>query len=131
MFVIVYGDDLFVVPGVVTFHTSMNDQAFGTLEYQQLLALIKRNAQTEAGQRRVETLCATRRAPAIANANSRRWRSACTANRGVNWWFNELTDPAETIGRLRVEGAPLDPLAIVANSALVRTGDVGAGRDSR
>ena len=34
----------------------MNDQAFNTLEYQQLLALIRRNAQTEAGQARVETL---------------------------------------------------------------------------
>ncbi|HEX6284712.1 MAG TPA: hypothetical protein VFZ71_07545, partial [Pyrinomonadaceae bacterium] len=42
--------------GVVTFHTRMNDQAFATLEYQQLLALIKRNAQTEAGQARVESL---------------------------------------------------------------------------
>jgi len=34
----------------------VNKQAFTTLEYQHLLELIKRNAQTEAGQRRVETL---------------------------------------------------------------------------
>ena len=34
----------------------MIDQAFNTLEYQQLLALIRRHAQTEAGQARVEKL---------------------------------------------------------------------------
>jgi len=34
----------------------VNKQAFTTLEYQHLLELIKRNAQTEAGQRRVEAL---------------------------------------------------------------------------
>jgi dsDNA-specific endonuclease/ATPase MutS2 len=32
--------------------------------------------------------------------------------RGVKWWFNGLTDPSEAIGRLRVEGASLDPLSI-------------------
>ena len=36
--------------------TLLNKQAFTTLEYQHLLELIKRNAQTEPGQRRVETL---------------------------------------------------------------------------
>ncbi len=33
--------------------------------------------------------------------------------RGVKWWFSGLTDPAEAIGRLRVEGASLDPVAIL------------------
>src|SRR5215217_5553763 len=38
--------------------------------------------------------------------------------RGLKWWFNELTDPAETIARLRVEGASLDPLAILQTARL-------------
>ena len=39
-------------------------------------------------------------------------------NRGVNWYFSGLTDPAETIARLRVEGASLDPLAILQTARL-------------
>src|SRR5688572_3819214 len=98
---------------VVTFHTLMNDQAFGTLEYQQLLALIKRNAQTEVGKQRVETL-----APIADPLELRRELTALSEcvtlrNRGARWSFNEIADPAETIARLHVEGAPLDTLALL------------------
>ena len=91
----------------------MNEQAFITLEYQQLLALIRRHAQTEPGQRRVERL-----APFADVSQLRRELSAlaeCVTlrHRGVKWWFSGLTDPAEAIGRLRVEGASLDPVAIL------------------
>jgi DNA mismatch repair protein MutS2 len=39
-------------------------------------------------------------------------------NRGVNWSFSEFSDPAETIGRLRIEGNGLDALAILETSKL-------------
>ena len=96
----------------------MNTQAFTTLEYQHLLALIKRNAQTEPGQRRVETL-----APFSDLAQLRRELSALAEcvllrTRGVNWYFGGLTDPGETISRLRVEGASLDPIAILQTARL-------------
>lgn len=96
----------------------MNTQAFTTLEYQHLLALIKRNAQTEPGQRRVETL-----APFSDLAQLRRELSALAEcvllrTRGVSWYFNGLTDPGETISRLRVEGASLDPLSILQTARL-------------
>jgi DNA mismatch repair protein MutS2 len=103
---------------VVTFHTLMNDQAFGTLEYQQLLDLIKRNAQTETGKRRVETLVP------LADRNELRSELASLAecvvlrNRGARWSFNEISDPAETIARLHVEGAPLDTLALLQMARL-------------
>lgn len=104
--------------GVVTFHTRMNDQAFVTLEYQQLLALIKRNAQTEAGQARVERL-----SPATSVAQLQRELAALSECvtlrvRGVNWSFSGFSDPDETIARLRVEGAALDPLAILQTARL-------------
>lgn len=91
----------------------MNKQAFTTLEYQHLLALIKRNAQTEPGQRRIEAL-----SPVSDLAQLRRELSVLAEcvllrTRGVRWYFSGLTDPAETIGRLRVEGASLDPLALL------------------
>lgn len=96
----------------------MNKQAFTTLEYQHLLALIKRNAQTDPGQRRVENLSP------IDNLSTLRRELAALAecvllrSRGVKWWFNNLSDPAETISRLRVEGASLDPVAILQVSRL-------------
>jgi DNA mismatch repair protein MutS2 len=96
----------------------VNKQAFTTLEYQHLLELIKRNAQTEAGQRRVEAL-----APLEVVAELRRELATlaeCVTlrTRGVKWWFNGLTDPSEAIGRLRVEGASLDPLSILQTAKL-------------
>lgn len=96
----------------------MNTQAFTTLEYQHLLALIKRNAETEPGQRRIETL-----APIGDVSQLRRELSAvaeCVTlrNRGVNWRFSGLADPAEAFARLRVEGASLDPLAILQTARL-------------
>jgi DNA mismatch repair protein MutS2 len=80
--------------------------------------LIRRSAQTEAGQARVERLT-----PATSSEELKRELAAlaeCVSlrNRGVNWSFSGFTDPAETIGRLRVEGATLDPLAILQTAKL-------------
>jgi DNA mismatch repair protein MutS2 len=96
----------------------MNDQAFNTLEYQQLLALVRRNAQTEAGQARVEKL-----SPATSEARLQRELAALAEcvmlrARGVNWSFSGFSNPAETIARLHVEGATLDPLAILQTARL-------------
>ncbi|HEX6717925.1 MAG TPA: endonuclease MutS2 [Pyrinomonadaceae bacterium] len=96
----------------------MNKQAFTTLEYQHLLELIKRNAQTEPGQRRVETLAPFDNASALRRELSALAECVTLRARGVRWWFNGLTDPAETIGRLHVEGASLDPLAILQTARL-------------
>lgn len=96
----------------------MIDQAFNTLEYQQLLALIRRNAQTEAGQGRVEQL-----SPATSAQQLQRELAALTEcvklrERGVNWSFSGFSNPGETIARLHVEGATLDPLAILQTARL-------------
>jgi DNA mismatch repair protein MutS2 len=96
----------------------MNEQAFITLEYGQLLALITRGAQTEAGKTR-----ATRLSP-LADAGELRRELAALAEcvtlrrRGVNWSFSEFSDPAEMIARLRVEALTLDPLAILQMARL-------------
>lgn len=96
----------------------MNDQAFTTLEYQQLLALIKRNAQTEAGKRRVETLSPIEDAVSLRRELAALAECVSLRNRGVRWTFNELADPAETIARLHVEGAPLDTLSLLQMARL-------------
>jgi DNA mismatch repair protein MutS2 len=96
----------------------MNDQAFGTLEYRQLLDLIKRNAQTEAGKRRVETLAPLDDRSALLRELSALAECVTLRNRGARWSFNEISDPAETIARLHVEGAPLDTLALLQMARL-------------
>lgn len=96
----------------------MNKQAFTTLEYQHLLELIKRNAQTEAGQRRVEELSPIDDASELRHALAALAECVRLRARGVKWYFNGLTEPSETIGRLRVEGASLDPLAILQTARL-------------
>jgi DNA mismatch repair protein MutS2 len=96
----------------------LNKQAFTTLEYQQLLELIKRNAQTEAGQRRVETLAPFADATDLRRALSVVAECVTLRSRGVRWVFSGLTDPGEAIARLRVEGASLDPFAILQTARL-------------
>ena len=89
----------------------MNKQAFTTLEYQHLLELIQRYAQTEAGQRRVETLAPIEDVSELRRELATLAECVKLRTRGVKWWFNGLTDPSEAIGRLRVEGASLDPVS--------------------
>ena len=96
----------------------MNKQAFTTLEYQQLLELIKRNAQTEPGQRRVETLVPFDDVADLRRELSAVAESVTLRSRGVRWIFSGLTDPGEAIARLRVEGASLDPLSILQTARL-------------
>lgn len=103
---------------VVTFHTLMNDQAFGTLEYQQLLDLIKRNAQTEAGKRRIETLAPLGDRNALRHELTALAECVMLRNRGARWSFSEISDPGETIARLHVEGAPLDTLSLLQMARL-------------
>jgi DNA mismatch repair protein MutS2 len=96
----------------------MNEQAFNTLEYQQLLALIKRNAQTEAGQARVEKLSAAASVEELQRELAALAECVLLRGRGVNWSFSSFSNPAETIARLHVEGATLDPLAILQTARL-------------
>ena len=105
--------------GVVTFQPAkMNDQAFTTLEYQQLLSLIKRNAQTDAGQARSESLTPAASIEDLQHELASLAECVTLRRRGVNWSFSGFSNPAETISRLRVEGATLDPLAILQTARL-------------
>lgn len=96
----------------------MNDQAFTTLEYQQLLSLIRRNAQTEAGQARSESLTPAASIEDVQHELTSLAECVTLRIRGVNWSFSGFANPAETIGRLRVEGATLDPLSILQTAKL-------------
>ena len=96
----------------------MNTEGFTTLEYQHLRELIKRNAQTGPGQRRVEALATIDDVSQLRRELSALAECVTLINRGVNWHFSGLADPAEAIARLRVEAASLDPLALLQTARL-------------
>jgi DNA mismatch repair protein MutS2 len=91
----------------------MNEQAFSTLEYEGLRALVRRYAQTPAGRARAAEL-----APLSTPDEVRRALSAVSEclemrARGARWSFAELADPSEALARLRIEGTILDPVVLL------------------
>jgi len=96
----------------------MHDQAFTILEYQELLALVRRGAQTPMGRVRVETLTPLEDVNALGKALAALAECIELRKRGVVWSFSELEEPAERIALLRVAGLGLEPMAILALSVL-------------
>ena len=96
----------------------MNSQAFTTLEYQQLLDVVRRGAQTEMGKARVNALTPLNNVAELRQELTALSECVNLRNRGVTWAFNEFADPAETISRLRIEGNTLDALAILQTAKL-------------
>jgi DNA mismatch repair protein MutS2 len=92
---------------------AMHDQAFTTLEYDELRSLVRRGAQTEMGRARVDSLTPLDDPEALSNAL--RTLSECVElrRRGLSWSFTELADPTEALARLRIEGATLEPLTLL------------------
>ena len=96
----------------------MHEQAFSILEYPELRALIRRGAQTPIGQARVDAL---RPLASVAGLEKQLAAVAeCVAlrKRGGAWTFSELGDPGEKLALLQVEGATLEPTAILEIKSL-------------
>ncbi len=91
----------------------MNEQAFKTLEYDQLRALLSRGAQTPMGRARVNLLAPIEQRDGLEISLAAVSECVQLRNRGVSWSFSELPDPSNHIGLLRVAGATLDPIAIL------------------
>jgi DNA mismatch repair protein MutS2 len=91
----------------------MNEQAFTTLEYPQLRELLKRGAQTQIGQARAQTLAPIEDLSQLQRELRALGECVLLRNRGVSWSFSEFSDPGEAIGRLRVEGAALEPTSLL------------------
>jgi DNA mismatch repair protein MutS2 len=91
----------------------MNDQAFATLEYDELRALLRRFAQTEAGRARAGALAPLQSVEEIRRALRAVAECVELRARGVRWSFGELSEPAQALARLRIEGAILEPLVLL------------------
>ena len=91
----------------------MNDQAFHTLEFDQLRALVRRGAQTSMGRARLDALVPLDELEKLQSALAAAAECVQLRKRGATWSFSELRDPAEAIARLRVEGTSLESLTIL------------------
>lgn len=92
----------------------MHDQAFRTLEYTELRALIRRGAQTIMGRARVDALAPRENAEAI-NRDLQAVSEGVELRRrqGGAWSFTELNNPEDALARLNIEGSILEPLVIL------------------
>jgi len=91
----------------------MHDQAFAILEFNSLRALVSRNAQTEMGRARVEGVSPVDDLAALQRELDATGECIELRKRGVRFSFESVTDPAEPLSRLRIEGAALEALALL------------------
>ena len=91
----------------------MNEQAFGVLEYEDLRALVRRGAQTPMGRARADALGPLNDVEHVRRALAAVSECVELKRRGAGWSFSELAEPADALARLRIEGAVLEPLALL------------------
>jgi DNA mismatch repair protein MutS2 len=91
----------------------MHEQSFNILEYADLLALVRRGAQTPMGQERIAELRPFDDSSALAAALNALSEYIELRQRGIAFSFAELNDPSESLSRLRIAGAGLEPLEIL------------------
>ena len=101
----------------------MNPQAFGILEFDQLRQLVRRHAQTDMGRARVAALEPFDDLEPLRHALAEVGEAISLRARGARFSFDGVADPSESIARLKIEGAALEPLAMLdlvrlCNSAL-------------
>src|SRR5438132_4715387 len=91
----------------------MNNQAFKTLEFDSLRALLRRGAHTEMGRARFDALEPSDDLDELQGHLRALAEAVELRARGVRFSFEGLADPTNSISRLRIEGTALEPLAIL------------------
>jgi DNA mismatch repair protein MutS2 len=91
----------------------MQSQAFATLEYERLRALVGRGAQTDLGRARADRVAPFDELSALRRELSGLAECVELRRRGSVLSFSETADPSASLARLHIEGATLEPLAIL------------------
>ncbi len=102
----------------------MNNFSLAVLEYEKLLALVARNAQTPMGEARFADL-----RPLVSRLELEKELKAISETillneeKQVSWSFSGLEDPSDAVAILRIKGATLEPVRMlevvrVCNQAL-------------
>jgi DNA mismatch repair protein MutS2 len=91
----------------------MNNQAFKTLEFDSLRELVRRYSQTEMGRARVEAIQPVEGLEALRRALQQTAEAIELRQRGLRFSLEGLSDPAEAVALLKIEGAALEPAAML------------------
>ncbi|MDX6402623.1 MAG: mismatch repair protein MutS2 [Blastocatellia bacterium] len=91
----------------------MNPQAFDTLEFDSLRALVRRGAQTEMGRQRIDALAPFADLAQLQRALRELRENIELRRRGSRVSFDGIANTANSISRLQIEGAALEPLALL------------------
>ncbi|HKP36324.1 MAG TPA: Smr/MutS family protein [Pyrinomonadaceae bacterium] len=91
----------------------MNHQAFAILEFNSLRALVRHGAQTAMARARIDELEPSESFETLHGALRAVAEAIDLRQHGARFSFASLADPAESIARLKIEGAALDPRAIL------------------
>jgi DNA mismatch repair protein MutS2 len=97
----------------------MHDQAFRILEYPELRRLVRNGAQTAMGRARVDALQPHTELTKLKQELAALDECVTIRKRGASWRFGDLDDPSEKIALLQVEGAILEPIAILDLKLLI------------
>ncbi len=109
--------------------------SLATLEYEKLLALVARNAQTPMGMARFDSL-----RPLTSRRELERDLAAVSETislneeKQVSWNFSGLEDPSDAVAILRIKGATLEPVSLLevtrlCNQALFARSVISPERD--
>ncbi|MBC7908857.1 MAG: Smr/MutS family protein [Pyrinomonadaceae bacterium] len=91
----------------------MHEQAFKTLEYDSLRALVRRGAQTPMGRARIDALAPLDDLKELREALRVIAEAVELRQRGLTWSFSEIADPSDALALLNIEGSTLEPLAML------------------
>ncbi len=91
----------------------MNQQSFNTLEFNALRLLVRRGAQTEMGRARLDALSPSDDLFHLQKALRALAESIVLRQRGIRFSFDGIADTSDSISRLKIEGAALEPLALL------------------
>lgn len=92
----------------------MNRQTLQSLEYERLLALVSRHAQTPMGEQRLENLAPlTSRLELETNLKAVAETVSLNAEKQVSWSFSGLADPSNAVAVLRIRNATLEPVSML------------------
>jgi DNA mismatch repair protein MutS2 len=91
----------------------MDPQAFQTLEFEALRALVRRGAQTAMGQARIDSLAPFPDLRQLQRSLSGVGENIELRQGGSRLSFDGIADATDSISRLKIEGAALEPLALL------------------
>ncbi len=116
-------------------YPTMHDQAFTILEYHDLLALVRRGAQTAVGRALVDSLLPFDDVASLQGELTALAECVMLRKRGATWTFSDLGEPSDKLAILQVQGTILEAGAILemktlCEQAMSARGSILAERDN-